>query len=90
MRSGRVSARRSERHYKRSSTDVTFETLTWSGRNSARDRLEATFKLLESCATSDGEPQLNSVVAHSHGGNIAADAILADASYRHGEKHGPS
>jgi hypothetical protein len=63
---------------------TTFEAFKWSGRNSFRARHHATLSLrmllLEVAATTD-DPIL--VIAHSHGGNIAFEAVVGNAQLRH-------
>jgi len=59
--------------------DVRFAALPWTGRNNTLHRLEASIQLLASLEASKGDSNINFIVTHSHGGNIAADAIAADA-----------
>src|SRR5262245_27464663 len=59
--------------------EVTFETFPWTGRNRTFDRGEAARQLLDSLRAGRDEPQATFVIAHSHGGNIAATADYMDA-----------
>ncbi len=66
------------------------EAFTWSGRNSVVARQEAAKEFCEHLQRTNDPDQRNVIVAHSHGGTVAAEAIaqLKQSSFGKARVHG--
>ncbi len=64
-------------------TDVEIRPLHWSGQNSDFDRLVGARSLARLLGQLDREQRPHAVLAHSHGGNVAVEAIAQRTSARH-------
>lgn len=65
-----------EAFQRRGVTDVEFLPLHWSGKNSDYDRLLAAMELARTLRTLDKARTPYSIIAHSHGGNVTAEALV--------------